>query len=159
MQMICDQASNRELVKTFSKLTPETIIGGDFPSLAVLRRNYNEETIENALSLLIVEASEYFGEGFSTKQAFNLSSEILSNYYYLSLEDCILVLNRLKRTTIYGKLTLNHVLSLFDAYDSERTQIVNDNNYNQHLSYKEERKTGSWKDTIRVIKDAHKKKK
>ncbi len=136
--MIYAGASNRELVKAFVKLTPEKVLGGGFPSMAKLKKQEGEKKLSEALAIIIIETSVAFGEAMRQDMALDLATEILTDYYYLTLEDCFLVLNRLKRTKVF-KLTINVVLTAFESYDSERIKMIDDNNYSEHLSHKEPR--------------------
>ncbi len=155
--MISGGASNRELVKAFVKLTPEKVIGGNFPSMAKLKKEAGEKKLSEALAILLIDASLSFGDPMNKEQALDLSTEILTYYYYLSLEECMLVLNRLKRTKVF-KFTINVVLTAFDNYDHERLKIIDDNNYSNHLSIKETRTAGkSTQSIINLIKASHQK--
>lgn len=138
LPMIFAGASNRDLVKQFVKLTPEKVLGGNYPSMAKIKKQEGEKKLSEALAIIIIETSVAFGEAMNQHIALDLAIEILTDYYYLTLEDCFLVLNRLKRTKVF-KLTINVVLTAFENYDNERLKIIDDNNYSQHLSIKEER--------------------
>ena len=135
-QMISEGASNRKLIRQFVKLTPEKILRGNFPSMALLRKNEGEQKLSEVLAIILIETSLSFGDGMNKETAFDLATEILVDYYYLSLEDCFVVLNRLKRAKVF-KFTINVVLNAFENYDNERLKIIDDNSYSQHLSIKE----------------------
>ncbi len=156
--MISAGASNRDLIKAFSKLTPEKILRGNFPCMSKLKKEEGEQKLTDALAIIIVEASLSFGEGMNETRALDLATEILTDYYYLTLEDCFIVLNRLKRTKVF-KFTINVVLTAFEKYDQERFKIIDDNNYSDHLSRKENRSNPTKTDDIlRIIKLSNKRK-
>jgi len=136
MQMISGGASNRDLIRHFVKYTPEKVLGGNFPSMALLKKEKGEQKLSDALAIIIIETSLSFGDGMNEKTALDLATEILVDYYYLSLEDCFVVLNRLKRAKVF-KFTINVVLNAFESYDKERLKMIDDNSYSQHLSIKE----------------------
>lgn len=135
--MISGGASRRDLVKAFSSLTPERVLGGNYPSMAKIRKEEGEEKTERALAILIADTAKAFGESPNEEQAFYYANEILNAFYYLSLEDCFIVLNRIKRGKLFGKLTLNTFLNAFETYDNERLKIADEQSYNAHLSIKE----------------------
>lgn len=157
MALIKQQASNRALIKQFSNLTPAKVLRGDFPSLVSLKQEHSENDIENALAVLILDASMSFGENFNQDLAYDLAAEILTSYYYLTLEDCFIVFNKLKRTKVF-KFTINVVLTAFENYDNDRLKMIDDNNYSQHLSIKENRTNPTKTDDIlRIIKQGKRK--
>jgi hypothetical protein len=106
--------------------------------MAVLRKQHESEKIENVLGVLIQDASRAFGNAWSDDQCVELSTEILSMYYYLSLEDCYLVLQRVKRSKVYGLFCMNTILQAFNDYDQERYTKADDLAYSKHLSQKTE---------------------
>ena len=136
MQMIFDENSNRTLIRQFVKLTPEKVLRGNFPSMALLKKDEGEEKLSAALSIIIIDTSKSFGDAMYKEAAFDLATEILTDYYYLSLEDCLIVLNRLKRSKVF-KFTINVVLNAFETYDKDRLKMIDDNAYSEHLSIKE----------------------
>lgn len=137
MQMISDQASTREITRSFADLTPEKVIRGKFPALSRLKKEMGQEKTEQAVAILVLDASVAFGEEIDKESALDLAAEVQTQYYYMSLEDCYVVLNRLKRQPIYGKLNLNKILSAFEQYQKERIQKAEEMNYNHHLAEKE----------------------
>jgi len=157
MRMISANASNRELVRSFANLTPEKVVRGGFPSMALLKKEHGQDKIEDALAILIVEASLSFGDGFNKERAYDLAAEVITAYYYLTLEDCIIVLNRLKRTDIYGKFTPNKILAAFENYDKERFEIADELNYNKHLSRQVPRgESTNMRDALKGMKKTNK---
>jgi hypothetical protein len=135
---VCDEKSRRDIVRHFASLTPNKILKGSYPSMAVLRKQHESEKIENVLGVLIQDASRAFGNAWSDDQCVELSTEILSMYYYLSLEDCYLVLQRVKRSKVYGLFCMNTILQAFNDYDQERYTKADDLAYSKHLSQKTE---------------------
>lgn len=134
--MIFEQNSNRMLIRQFVKLTPEQVLRGGYPSMALLRKNEGEEKLTDALAIILIDTSMSFGDAINRETAYDLAVEIHTDYYYLTLEDCLIVLNRLKRAKVF-KFTINVVLNAFETYDKERLKMIDDNAYSEHLSIKE----------------------
>lgn len=137
MRMISDQASTRDIIRSFANLTPEKVIRGKYPSMVRLKNEMGRDKTEQAVAILVLDASVAFGEEIDKDSALDLAAEIQTEYYYLTLEDCYVVLNRLKRQPIYGKLNLNKILTAFEQYNAERLQKAAEMNYNHHLAEKE----------------------
>jgi hypothetical protein len=137
MQMISDNASTREIARSFSNLTPEKVIRGKYPSLVSLKTKIGQEKTEKAIAILVGDAAVAFGEKIDYELALDLAAEIQTEYYYLTLEDCYIVMNRLKRQPLYGKLTLNKILTAFEQYTTERINTAAEMNWNKHLAEKE----------------------
>lgn len=154
--MILGGASNRELIKVFANITPERVLGGNFKSMALIRKEEGEEKAERALAILIADTAMAFGESLNEKQAFYFSTELLNAYYYFSLEDCFIVLNRIKRGKLYGKLTLNVFLNAFETYNKERLKLADDMSFSKHLEIKEAKPLNELTQTMAT---AYKKKK
>lgn len=158
--MLSANASRREIARSFASITPETVIRGNYPSIVRLKLKKGEEKTEEAIAILINDAALAFGENMDEELLLELAAEVQTQYYYMSLEDCYLVLNRLKRQPLYGKLTLNKILSAFEQYQKERVQKAAEMSYNQHLANKENPNAYSRTlDTIRINKTLKKKRK
>lgn len=135
--MILGGASRIDLVRQFARLTPATIINNRYPSLALLKKKHGQEKVEGVLSILLVEASQAFETQFDKETALAVSAEVASTFYYYSLEDCYYVLQQLKKSKQYGKLTENKVLAAFAEYEKQRLKDAEEMNYNNHLAEKE----------------------
>ncbi len=135
--MLSANASRREIARSFADITPETVIRGKYPSIVQLKHKKGEEKTEQAIAILISDAALAFGEEMDESLLLELAAEVQTQYYYMSMEDCYLVLNRLKRKPMYGKLTLNKILAEFEQYQTERMQKAAEMNYNEHLAQKE----------------------
>ncbi len=134
--MLSADESRRELLRHFAGLTFHKVFAGAFPSMATLRQKYTVDELERVLAILILDCSRAFGDSLSPDDGLELATEVQTMYYYLSLEDCYLVLQKLKRKKLYGKFCLNTVLQAFDEYDQERYTKADEINYNKHLSNK-----------------------
>ncbi len=139
MPMIIDKASKREIVRHFGSYTPAKVVGGNFPSMAKLRKVYGVERIEKTLAWLIMETAKSFNEIIPPAVAEDTAAEVLAAYYYLTLEDCFVCFNEVKRTKLFGKFTPNTILQAFAAYDSKRQGLVDELSFNAHLAHKENR--------------------
>jgi len=105
--------------------------------MARLKVTQGQEKTENAIAVVIGEAAVAFGERMDVEDALDLAAEIQTEYYYLTLEDCYIVMSRLKRQPLYGKLTLNKILTAFEQYTAERVNTAANMNWNKHLAEKE----------------------
>jgi hypothetical protein len=137
MRMISEDVSTREITRKFANLTPEKVLRGNYPTMVRLKITQGEETTEKAIAVVVGEAAVAFGEKMDWEVALNLAAEIQTEYYYMTLEDVYIVMNRLKRQPLYGKLTLNKILTGFEQYRQERIAKAADMNYNNHLANKE----------------------
>lgn len=147
--MLTAKTSRREMIRHFGSLTPEKVLGGSFPSMAKLRKEYGVEKMEQALAILIMDTSQSFNEIIPVEVAEDTAAEILTAYYYLTLEDCFVALKQLKKTKVF-KFTANSVLIAFAEYDKSRQGLVDELSYNEHLASKETRKApDSIKDVVK----------
>ncbi|MBI9063291.1 MAG: hypothetical protein JEZ14_15020 [Marinilabiliaceae bacterium] len=105
--------------------------------MAKIRKEEGEERTEQVLAILTADTALAFGENLKKEQALYYANEIVNAFYYLSLEDCFIVLSRIKRSKLFGKLTLNTFLTAFEKYDNERLKLADEQSYNAHLSIKE----------------------
>jgi len=150
MPMIIDRVSKREIVRHFGSYTPAKVVGGNFPSMAKLRKSYGVERIEKTLAWLIMETAKTFNELIPPTIAEDTAADILAAYYYLTLEDCFVCFNQLKSTKLYGKFTPNTILQHFAQYDTKRQTLVDELSYNEHLAAKESRApAGSVADVVK----------
>ena len=134
MQMISEGTSRVEIARKYTSITPTTILNSNFPSLARLRKERSAEEVERAIAILLIDASRAFGEPIDKETALETAVEIHTRYYYLTLEDCYLVLSRMKSKPLYGKLSSNKFLTEFEAYGAERIQLADQMSYNNHLA-------------------------
>lgn len=138
MPMLSDNVSRRDILRHFSGLTFKKVLEGQFPSISTLRLNYGAPEMERVLAIMILDAAKAFGDNLTPDDGLELATEIQSMYYYLSLEDCFIVLQKIKRQKLYGKFCLNTVLQAFDEYDKDRFTKADEINYNKHQKVKDE---------------------
>ncbi len=134
MQMISEGTSRVEIARKYGAITPATILTGNFASLARLRKDRTPKEVETALAILLIDASRAFDSILDKETAYEIAIAIHTRYYYLTLEDCYLVLERMKTKIIYGKLNMNKFLAEFEAYATERIEMADDMSYNRHLA-------------------------
>ena len=134
MQMISEGVSRREMLKEYGTLTPERVLGGGFASLARLRKSHTAEKVEMALAILLIDASRAFDAPLDKDTAYEIAIEVHTRYYYLTLEDCYIVLRRMKSKAMYGKISLNKYLVEFENYATERMKLADEMSYNSHLA-------------------------
>lgn len=132
--MICEGASRVDLIRQYGTLTPDRIIQEDYTSMARLRRVHGNERVENALAIMVIEASTAFESPIDKALALELAAEVHTTYYWLSLEDCFVILQQMRRKKLFGKLDLNKILVEFDEYCRERISLADNLRYNQHLA-------------------------
>ena len=95
------------------------------PSLAVLRRNFGEDKIRSIIGLYNIELLDILGmsDKLIPKQSEFIISEILTDFYHLTMIDIALVYNQAARGE-YGKifnLSPPQVLGWFRQYDDQRS--------------------------------------
>lgn len=132
--MISAGASRAELVRHYATLTPEAILKQDVTSLARLRKEYGTNEVETALTIMVLDASMAFETAIDKQMALELAAELHSTFYWLSLEDCFVALQRLRRKPLFGKLDANKILAAFEEYNQERMTIADEISYNRHLA-------------------------
>ena len=134
MQMISAGSSRVDIVKHFATITPAKVLNGSFPSLARLKKELGENKVETALAILIIDTSKAFDEQLEKDTALELAAEVHATYYYYTLEECFIILQKFKHQQLYGKLTLNKILAAFEEYNKERMTLADDISYNAHLA-------------------------
>ncbi len=138
MPMLSDNVSRRDILRHFSGLTFKKVIEGQFTSISTLRKNYGVPELERVLAILILDAAKAFGDTLTPDDGLELATEIQSTYYYLSLEDCFLVMQKVKRQKLFGKFCFNTVLQAFDEYDKDRYTKADEISYRIHQKVKDE---------------------
>jgi hypothetical protein len=136
MQMISAGASKTEIIRQCGQLSLERILNEQPTSIARLRAQYGEKA-ERALAVLVLEASTAFDEAFSKETAIEAATELSISYGALSLEDFYLMLSQLKKSKLYGKLTVNKLLNAAEEYFENRCKTAVQRSYNAHLALKE----------------------
>lgn len=139
LDRVLEKSSNRELVRSYGNLSMEKVLEGDYPSMSALRRHYGRETIENTVAVLVQDASSYFDKTLSDEQSKDIGAEVLASYPSLMLEDLFVMLQDLKQTELYGKLTPNKILSRCKKYFEKRTELAGQKSLSDHLAKKEAR--------------------
>ena len=134
MRMISAGASRIELVRHFGSLTPERVLQQGYTTLASLKRDNSIEDVERALAIMLIDTSRSFGDPLDKDTALEIAAEIHTRYYYMALEECYIVLGRMKSKTMYGKVTANNYLAEMSQYDKERLKMADEMSYNQHLA-------------------------
>jgi uncharacterized protein (DUF433 family) len=132
--MISAGSSRIEIVKHFATITPEKVLKGTYPSLAKLKKEIGDDKVEMALAILILDTSKAFDEQLDKDTAVELAAEVHATYYYYTLEECFFILQKFKHRQLYGKLTLNKILTAFDEYQKERISLADNLSYNAHIA-------------------------
>lgn len=138
MEMLINKANNSDIIKAMAGITIADT-AGKFPSISQLNLLYTPQRVETAITALIVDAGGYFENTLTPTQARDVAVEISTQYYYLSLEDVYLALQRLKSGQIYGKLTPNKLLNAATTYANERLELAAQRSLNAHLAQKDSR--------------------
>ena len=133
MRHVLEGASKTDLVRAWGRLTIADVVGNGYPALSKLQRTYGRDKVETTLAVLLVEASGYFADRLPKEQAKEIAVEITTEYYWFTLEDVYVVLQRMKRKSLYGKLTPNKVLTELDAYREERLELAARRNEEEHM--------------------------
>lgn len=136
LPMILGKASKVQLIRAFGNLSMKQIVEESFPSVAALSREHGQETIEKAMSIVLLDLSESFDGELSKDAAEEICAEINSSMLRnLSLEDIYLVCRDIKLNTTY-KLTVNRVLKQMSKHFEERCEAAARHNDNKHMSTK-----------------------
>jgi len=145
--MILEGNSKANLIRAFGNITVGDIVGKGYPALSGLRKLHGTQKVEQAVAVLIVDASSHFERSINKEDALDLAAEITTCYYYLTLEDVMCALQKLKRSKVFGRLTTHRVLQGLEEHNQERTDIAIQKSQNEHLANKESRlnydKTGA----------------
>lgn len=136
---VLEKSSNRELVRSYGNLTMDKVLKGNYPSMAALKRHYGEDKIENMVAVLVQDASSYFDKTLSDEQAKDIGAEVLASYPSLRIEDLFVMLQELKQSELYGKLTPNKILAKTKKYFEKRTELAGTMSLNEHLATKDPR--------------------
>lgn len=132
MRQVLEGATAHDLIRHWSNLTVGHILDRGYPPIAGLRNTYGADKVEKVMTLLIIEASESFAERFTRQQAGVIAATVITEYYWFTLEDLYLVLHRLQRKPMFGKLTPNKVLSELAEYREERLNLAAMRNVEDH---------------------------
>lgn len=137
MQMILDNKSKLDLIRTFSKLTPKLILENKYPSLSKLRRQYDAEKIETATKILLFELSSSLKGELNEEEIEELNVELNSGYLLnLSLEDIYYTLRQIKRSNNTRKLSVSKVLNAIETQFENRSKLGAELSLNHHLANK-----------------------
>lgn len=141
-----------ELVRRYGDLTIGDVAGQGYPALSALAKHHGPEKVERCLSILLIEASSYFSDTLDKDTALEVAVDVRQAHYFLSLEDCYIVIQRLKQSTLYGKLTPNRILAEFKKYQEERLQHSITKRENEHLANftRRQRDPNAVRDAIRA---------
>jgi hypothetical protein len=138
MQLILEAKSKTDIITALGNLSVADVVDAGYPALAYLRRPdvYGPEAVINVLALLIIEGTSVYEAAIPKEAARELAIEISACYYYLALEDVYVVLQQLKRSNLYGKLTPAKILHAVETHTEERARIAAEKSLNEHLSHK-----------------------
>jgi len=135
--MISAKASKRDIIRAFGKNTLANIVAKKPDSIAKIARKNGVEVAEKYTAVMLADLSSSFGGDLTKDAVLELSAEISSTHLKaLSLEDIMLVCEKLKRTEIYGKLKLNKVLVELDKHYDERAELFANRSRNEAAKYK-----------------------
>ena len=134
MQLISDGADKAGILKALSSLVVADILGAGYPTIAALRKPeiHGPQRVHGVLASLIVDASGYFEQAIDKETAIELAIEIGAEFYYLTLEDVFVCLQKLKREKVYGKLTANKVLNAMSLYAEGRISLAEQKSLEAH---------------------------
>lgn len=142
LQVISEKTS-REITKQFGSLTTEKILEGNYPSLAKIKKEKGEEYSEKITAVLVLDTAKFFDSNMDIETAKDVAVEIGTMHYYLTLEDLFIVLQEMKQSEQFGKLTPHKILVACKKYSENRMETAAKINYNKHLQLKEGRGTST----------------
>ncbi len=123
------------LNKQVSNLTIEKIVKNNYKSISALEKEIGTTEVEKGISYLIADVCNAFGKQIDEQSVLQYSRELIGSYYYLALEDFLLITYKLKRKRI-NKICLNSFLHDFEKHAQERASFIEHLNYNDYLKYK-----------------------
>lgn len=139
MEMMLRHQSSLEIIEAMRNLSVGDVLGKGYPAISGLKKTHGKQRVHHALAALISDTGAYFENSLTEAATIEVATEISLNYYYLSMEDVYILLNRLKRTPLYGKLTPNKILTVADQYARDRLELAATRSVNDHLAKKENR--------------------
>ncbi len=123
------------LNKQVSNLTIEKIVKDNCKSISILEKEIGATEVEKGISYLIADVYNAFGKQIDEHSVLQYSRELIGSYYYLALEDFLLITYNLKRKRI-NKICLNSFLRDFEKHAQDRAAFIEHLNYNDYLKYK-----------------------
>lgn len=155
------QANNVEIMRHYGTMTIKDIVAADnLKGLRQLATEHSEKVTITAVGVLLIDASKSFDKKWSMDKAKEVATEIyFSKYYYLSLEDIYVVLNRIKEYEHqFNAVILRKNLR---KYAEIRLTLAEKATYNKHLANEYNDKSEAYglaaKKKDKTIKAANKK--
>ena len=148
MQMTLEKASKVQMIRAFSKLSLPSLLKTDYPSVGAITREYGIEQTEKVMAIVLHDLSASFDGALDPDDVEEITAEISSSILRnISLEGLYLTCRNIKKSDNYGKLNVNKVLKALEKHFNDLSDAVAQDNYNKHLSVKENR------NSRRTIKD------
>ena len=129
---------NRHIVQHYGKLTMQSAMNSDSPTVWRWAKEEGEEKMIPAIAKLFIGTSLFFDKPISQDEGETLVTEILANYETsnLKLEDLVVICKELKESDVYGKLTMNKILKHVRAYTEKRMQAAVRQSLDDSLTHK-----------------------
>lgn len=135
--MTLEKASKTDIIRTFGKLSMKQILTSDYPTVGQLKRYYPVEKVEQVISIIFLDLSASFEGALNQDEcaeiSIEVSSSILSN---LSIEDLYYTCRKIKTSKVFGKLSVNKVLSAINEHFENRCTKAGEMSYNESLAHK-----------------------
>jgi hypothetical protein len=117
------------------------VFQSDFPSLAVINREYGPDFTEAYIGIWITNMVDYvsLGKKMGESQIEETAMLILDEYYMLTLADINLVFQRAKKGhygELYDRLDGAIILSWFRKYFDERCEVAESISMREHESHR-----------------------
>lgn len=128
-----------EMLKTHSHIkTIQDAVKSNGSGLSKLTKDIGSDRIQALIELHIWQLNSTMNlqNKLNETQVMEIAIEIMSMYYYLTMEDIYLIFRKAKRGEwgkVYGSLSMIDVFEWFSKYDLQRTEFyVNKNTENRH---------------------------
>lgn len=127
------------MVKTHSHIkTIQDVVKSDGIALSGLSKDIGRDRIQALIELHIWQLNSTMNlqNKLNETQVMEIAIEIMSMYYYLTMEDIYLIFRKAKRGEwgkVYGSLSMIDIFEWFSKYDLQRTELyVNKNTEHRH---------------------------
>jgi hypothetical protein len=154
--VILKKGDKREIIKALDMVNPHSLLmDTTIPSMSKLTRQYGDEMIEQAVAMMIQDASVFVGKKMDKEQVIDTAVEILNTYPYrsLKLEEIYLICKEIKSAENYGNLTPSKMMNAVKRFWKDREARAINNSITQSDSMKGEMNFGDRvKKTVRLEK-------
>jgi hypothetical protein len=112
-------------------------VNSNYPTVGGLERMHGKYALKNSIAVILADLSSSFGGDLKKDEIMEIVAEVRSGLNRnITLEGLYVVCSEIKSSSIYGKLTVNKVLTAVKSHIKEQSNAHENNNYQQHLQSK-----------------------